>query len=281
MTAIQSPPARSGGSATTDPPPALPTKQVDAGQSGSSFNANAQQAYVRSASARLVQVAQTLQQVESAWRLVHDTYATLGLINPNEHQIHTVPEAVHPMSAVLTHEVNQQTRATMTIMPDGRAGLPLDCIYPAEIAKLRSTGRRLVEIGLLADTSTRQSNSASVIIEMMRHAFWFAWLHKADIVIGVHPKHAGFYRRYFGFETMGEESTHPTVNHWPVVPLYIPVDHTLQQTTWPRGVAALVRAPMPMQAFNQRCKLTNELIADSPIGRYLQDKAAALEILAA
>lgn len=277
MTAIN-PPAQSGGSVSTDPLIVASAKHASASNNlAGKVNVYA----ALSPQGQVVQVAQSLEQVERAWRLVHDTYAGLGLINPNAHQVHVVPEAVHPAAAVITHEVENQTRATLTVMPDCRAGLPLDCIYPTELAQLRSAGQRLVEIGLLADTSTRATQSAKVIIEMMRHAFWFAWLHKANIVVGVHPHHVGFYCRYFGFQCFGEASTHPTVNHWPVVPLFIAVDQTLQQTNWPKGVAALVRAPMPLGAFNQRVRLTRERVAGTAIGHYLDEKAELLGVLAA
>lgn len=278
MTAINPPPDRSVGPAPADASNVITAE--NAVLTDNLIDENCRRASLPT-SGRLVHVARSLEQVERAWRLVHDAYADLGLINANVHRIHTVPEAVHPAAAVIAHDIDGQTHATLTVMPDCRAGLPLDAIYPTELGKLRSNGQRLVEIGLLADTTTKASQSATVIIEMMRHAFWFAWLHKANILIGVHPRHVGFYCRYFGFQTIGDESTHPTVNHWPVVPLYIPVDQTLQQTKWPKGVAALVRAPMPLGAFSQRTRLTREAVVDTAVGRYLDDKAELVGVRAA
>lgn len=279
MTAINSGVAPSTGMAqplSTDNP-----NPTDHSNAASSSRGDAVSVHDVPAQHHGVSVARQLHQIEKAWELVYHTYADQGLIHANDHQVHTVHEAIHPSTAVVVQEDNDRVISTLTIMQDRRHGLPLDCVYPAEMNRLRSTGRRLVEIGLLAETASKQGSSARGIIEMMRHVFWFAWHHKAFILAGVHPKHAGFYCRFFGFEPIGEPSTHPTVNHWPVVPLCCPLDEMLASPPWPKGVGAFVNAPMPLNAFKHRARLTEEFIADSRIGAYMEEKADQLAIRAA
>ena len=68
------------------------------------------------------------------------------------------------------------------------------------------------------------------MIQLMRFAFHYAQQNDVtDTVIGVHPRHAKYYSRTFGFEPFGDLRTYPTVNHRPVVLLRANVARCCEQ----------------------------------------------------
>jgi len=186
-----------------------------------------------------IDVAQTQDEVALAWQLVYRSYRQAQLIEDNPFQIHTVPHALRSSTTVVIGRIDGEIVSTLTMMHDSKqGGLPLDCVYKSRLDDLRVQGRKLMEVGLFADQRLIIGKATTAFMEMMRFVFYNSCYHLADIVIGVHPSHAPFYRRNFGFNIDGHVDVHPTVNNNPVVLL--------------RGdtQAQLIADPVPMQLKN-------------------------------
>src|SRR2546421_4112568 len=166
-------------------------------------------------------IASTIEDVLDAWRLVYLSYQRDELIDPNPFGIHTVPQAVGPNTAVAIARYGNLAVSTLSAYADGPAGLPLESVYHWEIEAIRRSGRLPMEVGLLADRRDQVSRSVESLFELMRFAFYFA----VDLaseqgivgVVGVHPRHAPFYKRLFGFEQIGALKSYPSVRDRPVV----------------------------------------------------------------
>ncbi len=220
-------------------------------------------------------VADTLDDVQQAWSLVYDSYCRQELIRPNAHRIHLVPEAVRPGSAVIVGLIRDEVVSTMTLYPDGDGALALDRVYSSVLDDLRHTGRRLVEVGLFADRRERISRSVSALMELMRYTFFYAVsIDATDIMIGVHPHHAGFYQRCFGFEVCAETAGCPSVNGSPMVPLRLAIPETYGQDKLPRGLAYFKSLPLNATTFDHRAELTPQTTSGTRIGAFLQDLTA-------
>ena len=99
---------------------------------------------------------------------------------------------------------------------------------------MRAGGARLCAFTKLA---TSESASASQTLATMFHvAFIYAHqLHQAThVVIEVHPRHVGFYRRALGFEACGPARHNPGVGA-PGVLLVCPLSHIQSQIHAARG----------------------------------------------
>ncbi len=214
-----------------------------------------------------VGVASTLEEVTDAWRLVYDVYVQSGLILPNQHLIHTAPQAVHANTAVIYSNIGSQVGSTLSAVIDSAAGLPLDRVYPIELELLRRKGRRLVEFGLLADNTAEmelpQGRSINItryprlkrlndsLVNVIRMAYCYT-LHReaTDIVIGVHPKHAPFYRRAYGFEQHGPLRSYAAVNDSPAVLLRCNLLSHLQSGDLPDGLAFALDHMVHVRTFH-------------------------------
>jgi len=218
-------------------------------------------------------VAASIEEVLAAWQLVYETYHTAGLIDSNSHQIHCTDQAVNSDTAVFIGAIDSQIVSTATCIHDNGAGLPLDAEYKKELDAMRRDGRKLTEVGLLADRRSMLSRRIDSLLILMHYAYDYAFLDDGtDIIIGVHPRHARFYKRMFGFDICGSERSYATVKDHPVVLLQL--KRTAQDTLdpLPRGLQYFIETPLPTNPFLHRFNPSLRQIAGSPIEQYLRDK---------
>lgn len=217
--------------------------------------------------------ATNLEQVESAWRLVYERYSQMGLIDENPFGIHAVPSAVGQHACVIWGPEGPDVGYTMTLFHDNPVGLALDSVYARDLDDLRGKGRRLLEVGMLADRRQSASRGVAVLFSMMRWAIHYG-LHTdlTDIVIGVHPRHAQFYVRCYGFEQFAAPTTYPLVRNNPVVPLRLRLREGLANDVLPRGLADARDNPLPDSAFSHRFAFEPEQLHGSLIAGFLKDR---------
>lgn len=218
-------------------------------------------------------VARTHREVLASWRLVHDCYTQKGLIASNPYGLHTTAQALNRKTAVVIGRTNGKIDSTLSIIPDSARGLPLDQVYPQVLDHLR-TRRTLCEVGLLADARQNVSRDLSQSFGAMRYAFYCALHNQADIVIGVHPRHAEFYVRMMGFEIIGQMSSHPKVRNRPVVPLMLDTSR-IRLEPLPRMLRYFKSNPIEPAAYDCCFRFGAATMARSPIASFINYNATA------
>lgn len=220
------------------------------------------------AASELIQhrIAASASEVMTAWRLVHDCYADQGLIERNDFRIHTTLEAVSPGTAVISGNVLGEVVSTLTVTRDGPRGLALESAYPREIAELRSHGLRLSEVGLFAHRTTQPA-----VLRLMSIGldYGLRGTHSA-ILIGVHPRHSGYYTRMFGFARVGSERTYSRVNGRKVVLMKLVRSAFEADATLPRGVAYARKNPVHASFYAGAFSFLPNRLSGTLLVRYLE-----------
>jgi hypothetical protein len=166
--------------------------------------------------------------------------------------VHFTSHALTNDTAIIRGDLNGQCVTTMTghlDHPDH--GLPLDAVYPDELATLRCKGCNLVEVGLFADRRSDLRRTRTTLLDLMRWATYFGLNHGArHAVIGVHPHHARFYTKCLGFEIIGEEKSYGLVNDAPVVPLFLDWHNFSRGVNVPRGIERFINDGLPKEAYS-------------------------------
>jgi hypothetical protein len=217
-------------------------------------------------------IAGELADVLAAWHLVYQRYLLAGLIDPNEYELHAVPHAIQDTSLVAIGSLNGVVASTLTIMPDGRQGLPLEAVYPNEVAELRRQGRKFLEVGLLADRREEIKRYINSLMCMFMYPWFFARYTGHDILCGVHPHHAEFYEKAFGFVPWGPARTYPRVKDHPVTLLRLDIGASLKAERLPRATKAYLENPLPESAFEKHFDLSDPMVVSSPVGAYLRSR---------
>lgn len=217
--------------------------------------------------------ATTLQQVEAAWSLVYRRYSQMGLIEENPYGIHAVPTAIGTHACVLWGPEDANVGYTMTLFRDNPQGLALDSVYALALNDLRRKGRRLMEVGMLADRRESAARGMAALFAMMRRAIYYGLqTDLTDIVIGVHPRHAQFYVRCYGFEQFAEETIYPMVRDNPVVPLRLRLREALAKEILPRGLADARDKPVCVSEFAQHFSFDPQQLRGSLLSSFMQDR---------
>jgi hypothetical protein len=164
-------------------------------------------------------VATTFSEVLDAWGLVYHRYHDAGLIKPNDYNIFTFPEYLSNNSAVLIGGENNSTVCTISAVIDGEKRLPLENYYADELNRMRDEGKKLIEIGLHADSRNR--SSISDITDLMAGIARFGvQTNHHDFIIGVHPRRVSFYQTVFGFKPVGPVKSYQKLDTAPVILLH-------------------------------------------------------------
>ena len=101
--------------------------------------------------------------------------------------------------------------ATLTVRMDHGSGLLADALYQKEIDAVRATGGRVCEITQLAIDSGLESHDALAGLLQALYTLARMTERMTDIFIEVHPRHANFYQRVFGYRRVGVEKICPRV----------------------------------------------------------------------
>lgn len=166
-------------------------------------------------------VAETREEREQAFRLVHDSYVKSNLIDPSPYGMRVTPFHLLPTTDVFIATLGDQVIYTVTLISDDELGLPLEDLYAPEIDSLRRRGLFLSEVSCLAsrDGVFSQKEMFDVFVNLMSLMAQYARQNELDrFLIAVHPRHMRLYQRLLGFEQIGPQRMYPSVRYNPAVP---------------------------------------------------------------
>ncbi len=154
-----------------------------------------------------IRVADTKERREQAGLLVDRMYAWRGYTHEN-----ILRETPHTITLV-SYGRDGRVIGTVSIGMDA-PGDPIIAEegYPAEIAALRSHGKRIAEFNGLAVDSEIRSKLVVARLFHIAMLYPFGLYGYTDCVIEVTPSHARFYERMLEFDRLGNERICPRVN---------------------------------------------------------------------
>ena len=208
----------------------------------------------RNVEAVTVKIATTWDELEGAFRLVHQNYLRCGLTQPNVFDMRVTPYHLRSTTEVFVGILRSEVVCCMTLVRDEGLGLPLEDIYSPEISALKARGVKLAEVSCLADRRGDFARSLPLVLRLMSLMAQCAKLRGVDmLVIAVHPRHAKFYERFTCFRCIGEERAYHTVRDKPAVALALdlrraPIDHPEEYRRFfgtPFSDAELAYRPIP------------------------------------
>lgn len=162
-------------------------------------------------------IADEQQSLEEAFTLVWDNYVDAGLQEDTHQGIRFTKYHLLPDTRVFVanyHEALEEQRpdkfdgkgkivGTVTLVIDSPMGLPMEEFCGAEIAKLRSEGRRMAEV--IAFSLNPKYTKYKVFLHMFKFLFQFAQMKGVtDLCCSVTERHIKFYRKVCLFEPLGE-----------------------------------------------------------------------------
>jgi hypothetical protein len=174
------------------------------------------------------QIAQTRAERAAAFRLIYSSYFRAGLCEETPQEMRVTSHQLVSTTDILFASLRGETICTLSLIGDSSIGLPLETLYPREIARLRRERKSLAEVGCLADRRADTQRQFPVVLELFRLMVQSAVFQEIDqLMVAVHPRHARFYKRFMGFEQLGDVQCYPNVCNRPAVLMSLTITNAL------------------------------------------------------
>ena len=167
--------------------------------------------------------AETIEEFELYYRLVHDNYVERGYIRPQPSGMRLTIFNALPNARTFIAAADGRLSSCLTLIPDSPLGLPMDEIYGAELDALRKAGRKVAEVsGFVSDRSF--AHASGTFLNLIKCLYAQALVSGVDdICIAVNPCHRTFYEKGLGFRVFGDLKRYSSVNYAPAYALCLRV----------------------------------------------------------
>ncbi len=160
-----------------------------------------------------VKIAQTAEELEQAYRLLHNCYVRKGLTEPTASGLRCTFFSCLPVTTVVVAMYKSKVVGTVTLIKDSGHGLPSDKEFAGENAELRKQGHKLLEVSALAVSPDFRNTSHTVSLLLMKYLYNYSSLADTDcLVCTIHPRAQDFYETLWGFRSNGRVVQYPFVN---------------------------------------------------------------------
>jgi hypothetical protein len=186
-------------------------------------------------------IARNRQDLLAAFQLVYQIYLRHGFMAPVHHGMRVTP--YHTLSSTDVFVAAQAGRCvcTMSLIKDSELGLPAESLYPEQVARFRDRGLIVAEVSCLAQCE----QNFPVLLRLINLMAQRAWFRGVDqLMIAVHPRHAKFYQRYLGFESIGSLRSYRAVCGQPAVGMSVDLSHLYLRN--PRACGHLFGIPFSL-----------------------------------
>jgi hypothetical protein len=168
----------------------------------------------------LLKVAANRDERQGAFELVYQSYVRAGLCQESHCGMRVTPYQLLETTDIINAQLRGEVISTVSLVRDGELGIPMEQIYPDEVARRRKAGLRVAEVSCLADRRRSEFRFFELFCELGRVMAQLAYRTGIDeLLVTVHPRHAPLYRRYMAFEQIGECRDYPVVCDHPAVAL--------------------------------------------------------------
>jgi hypothetical protein len=167
-----------------------------------------------------LKVATTRKERRAAFELVYRSYRRAGLCAETDAGMRITPYQLLPTTDIINATLRGEVISTLSLVHDGELGIPMEEIYPEEVALRRDAGVEFAEVSCLADRRQGTARFFDLFVDQARLMAQLASkLGVTELLVVVHPRHAPIYRRYMAFEQIGDLREYPTVESNPAVAL--------------------------------------------------------------
>jgi hypothetical protein len=204
----------------------------------------------------LLKVAANRAEREGVFRLVYQSYLRAGLCQDNPSGMRITPYQLLDSTDIIVAQLRDEVISTVSVVRDGELGIPMEQIYPGEVAQRREAGLRIAEVSCLADRRRSEFRFFELFCELGRVMAQLAYRTGIDeLLVSVHPRHAPLYRRYMAFEQIGDRRDYPLVCDHPAVALRL--NFAEAEVYRPKAWREFFGEPLPPDVL-VRCPISTE-----------------------
>ncbi|MBY0415621.1 MAG: GNAT family N-acetyltransferase, partial [Bdellovibrionales bacterium] len=169
-----------------------------------------------------IKIAETEEELESAYKLLHDSYVKAGYMNPHPTGMRVLPQHLLPQTTTIVAVWSGKIIGTLSLIRDNPFGLPLEKIF--DVNDRRANGRRLAEVSSLAVDPKYRGLINTALFPLFRYVYQYArdCFGTHEFVIAVNPSMVDLYLGFMCFEKIKSKAkSYDFVKGAPAVGLYL------------------------------------------------------------
>lgn len=149
-----------------------------------------------------LRIAKTKEELEAAFRLLHDNYVRSGFMNPHESGMRLTPYHLLPSTTTLIACLGDEVVGTVSLVRSGSFGTPLEAVY--DISSFHKRGERIAEVSSLAISSSYSGHHGKILFPLLNYLYSYCknCFGVDYLAIAVNPAWWDFYRHILLFEEL-------------------------------------------------------------------------------
>ena len=152
-----------------------------------------------------IHFASTRDELEGAFRLLHNTYVSQRLMKPHPSGLRCNIYQAAPYTTTIIAKDRGRVVGTVSVIRDSSLGFPSDKAYRRENDHYRALGFRMCEISALAIHPDYRGRHG-ISLGLMKYLFFYAtqYMDRTMLCATIHPLAFDFYQTLFNFKKNGE-----------------------------------------------------------------------------
>lgn len=150
----------------------------------------------------VVKIAETREELEACFRLLHDAYVGSGFMQPHPSGMRVTPWHALPTTTTVCAVVGGEVVGTLSMVREGVFGLPLQSAF--DLARVRALPGQVAEISALAVRRDFRRTGGAVLFPLMKFMYEYCtkYFDTRHLVIAVNPDKIELYEAVLLFERL-------------------------------------------------------------------------------
>ncbi|MBI5256444.1 MAG: GNAT family N-acetyltransferase [Burkholderiales bacterium] len=149
-----------------------------------------------------LKIADTQDELEACFRLLHDAYVASGFMQPHPSGLRVTPYHALPTTTTLCAKVDGRVVGTMSLIREGVFGFPLQSVF--DLGAVRAKEGRIAEISALAVHPDFRKTGGRILFPLMKFMYEYCteYFDTRHLVIAVNPNKIEMYESLLFFERL-------------------------------------------------------------------------------
>ncbi len=152
----------------------------------------------------VLKIADTKEELEACFRLLHDAYVASGFMKPDPSGMRVTIYHALPTTTTLCAKFDGQVVGTMSLIREGVFGFPLQSIF--DLSGVRAKEGNIAEISALAVHPRFRKTGGTILFPLMKFMYEYCteFFDTRHLVIAVNPNRIEMYESLLFFERLEE-----------------------------------------------------------------------------
>ena len=171
-------------------------------------------------------LAQTREELEACFRLLHDEYVRAGFMKPDPSGMRVTLHHALPTTSTLMCRYENRVVGTISLIRENGLGFPMQRVF--DLDEVIREGGGVAEVSALAISRRFHADRDRIMIPLLKFLYEYAEYRfdTRHLVIAAHPQHIGFYENVLCFRRLScpQVDHYDFVNGAPAIGAYLDLD---------------------------------------------------------